>query len=185
MHRSFFDGEQGYATSLQINVPMRQYIVKVGESIEKRFPEIYFIIKNTMFLDPRMRNMQHHDFSALVHRYSRDEDPITFSVDTIKMQFNVYKNDTTVDVEFNLHNEDTVKFWCLLFDGDEYKELASLCLLLLSISPTSVICERGFSVMNYVKKQYRSVLSQENLNACMAISMTAQTANNFSFNRFL
>ena len=97
----------------------------------------------------------------------------------------MYKNDTTVDVEFNLHNEDTVKFWCLLFDGDECKELASLGLLLLSISPTSVICERGFSVMNYVKNQYRSVLSQENLNACMAISMTAQTVNNFSFNRYL
>ena len=64
---------------------MYQYIVEVGESIEKRFPEIDFIIKNTMFLDPRMRNMQQPDFSALVHRYSRDEDPITFSVDTIKM----------------------------------------------------------------------------------------------------
>ena len=50
---------------------MYQYIVKVGECIEKQFPEIDFIIKNTMFLDPRIR-------------YSRDEGPITFSIDTIK-----------------------------------------------------------------------------------------------------
>ena len=70
-----------------------------------------------------------------------------------------------------------VKFWCELFDGDEYKELASLGLLLLSISPTSVICERGFSVMNYVKNQYRSVLTH----ACMVISMTNQTVTNFPF----
>ena len=74
-----------------------------------------------------MRNMQQPDFSVLVCRYSRDEGLITFS---IKIQFNV------------------------LFEGDEYKELASLAMLLLSISPTSVICERGFSVMNYVKNQY-------------------------------
>ena len=92
------------------------------------------------------------------------------------MQFNVLKNDRTVDVQFNLCNEDTVKFWCELFNGDEYKELASLGLLLLTICPTSVICERGFSIMNYVKNQYhRSVLSQDNLNACMAICMTNQT----------
>ena len=101
------------------------------------------------------------------------------------MQFNLFKNDGTVEVQFNLCNEDTVKFWCELFNGDEYEELASLSLLLLSISPTSVICERGFSVMNYVKNQYRSVLTQDNLNACMAISMTNQTVTDFPFNSFL
>ena len=78
---------------------MYQYIVKVGESIAKQFPEMDFIINNIMFLDPRMRNMQQPDFSALVRRYSRDEGPITFS---IEIQFNVFKNDNTVDVQFNL-----------------------------------------------------------------------------------
>ena len=32
-------------------------------------------------------------------------------------------------------------------NGEEYKELSSLALHLLVISPTSVICERGFSVI--------------------------------------
>ena len=164
---------------------MYRYIVKVGESIVKLFPEIDLIINNTMFLDPRMRNMQQPDLLALVHRFSRDEGPITFSIDTIKMQYNVFKNDSTVDVQFNLQNEDPVQFWCFLFESDEYRELASLGLLLLSISPTSVVCERGFSVMNYVKNQYRSVLSQENLNACMAITMTSHSMTNFPFDTFL
>ena len=162
---------------------MYQYVIKVGESIVKRFHEIDFIINNTMFLDPRMKNMQQPDFLALMQRFSRDEGPITFSIDAIKMQYNVF---STVDVQFNLQNEDPVKFWCFLFEeGDEYRELASLGLLLLSISPTSVICERGFSVMNYVKNQYRSVLSQENLNACMAIAMTSHSITNFPFDGFL
>lgn len=57
---------------------MYQYIVKIGKSITKRFPEII------MFLDLRMRNMQQPDFTALIHRYSHDEGPIAFSIDTIK-----------------------------------------------------------------------------------------------------
>ena len=112
---------------------MYQYIVKVGESIANRFPEIDFIINNTMFLDPRMRHMQQPDFSSLVQRFNRGEGPIVFSVDKLKMQYNVFKNDSTVDVQFTLHKEDSVKFWCLLYEWEEYKELASLGLLLLSI----------------------------------------------------
>ena len=153
--------------------------------MKKRFPEIDFIINNTLFLDPWLRNMQQPDFSALVDRFNHDEGPITFSIDTIRMQYSLFKNDGTLDVQFSLCKDDTVKFWCLLYDGDEYRELASLALFLLSISPTSVICERGFSVMNYVKNHYYSVLSQENLNACMAISMTSQTVRDFPFNQFL
>ena len=117
--------------SREIQESMYRYII---ESIVKRFPEIDFIINNTMFLDPRMRNMQQPDLLALVHRFSRDEGPITFS---IKMQYNVFKNDSTVDVQFNLQNEDPVQFWCFLFESDEYRELTSLGLLLLSISHIS------------------------------------------------
>lgn len=85
---------------------MYQYIGKVGESIANRFPEIYFIINNTMFLDPRMRHMQQPDFSSLVQRFNHGEGPIVFSVDTLKMQYNVFKKDSTVDVQFTLHEED-------------------------------------------------------------------------------
>ena len=42
---------------------------------------------------------------------------------------------------------------------EEYSELAKLALLLLSISPDSVACERGFSCMNFIKNEYRSRLT--------------------------
>lgn len=72
-----------------------------------------------------------------------------------------------MDLKFNLCGGDIVKFWCHLYknEGDEYRELSSLALLLLSIFPTSVLCERG---MNYVKNEYRSVMT---LNACLSIIM--------------
>ena len=52
-------------------------------------------------------------------------------------------------------------------------------------APTSVICERGFSVMNYVKNEYRSRLTQENLNATVAIAMADYTVGTFPFQKLL
>ena len=108
---------------------MYQYILKIGESIEKRFPEMEFMVTNTAFLNPLMRNLQKPDLPALVNRFSQEDGAVTFSVDSVKRQF----NDSTVEMEMNLCGGDIVKFWCHLYkyEGDEYKELSSLALLLL------------------------------------------------------
>ena len=74
-----------------------------------------------------------------------------------------------------------MKFWCQLYKEEDYKELASLAFKLLVISPTSIIYERGFSVMNYVKNEFRSLLTQTNLNACIAVAMTEETVETFPF----
>ena len=131
-----------------------------------------FMVSNTAFLNPLMRNLQKPDIPALVNRFSQDSGAVTFSVDTVKT-VSIFLNDSTVDIEMNLCGGDIVKFWCHLYknEEDEYKELSSLALLLLSISPTSVLCERGFSTMNYIKNNYRSVMVQDNLNACLAIGL--------------
>ena len=94
----------------------------------------------------------------------------------MKRQFQFFTNDPTMDMEFNLCNGGIAKFWCHLYknEADEYKELSSLALLLLSISPTSVLCEKGFH-------DCRS----DNLNACLAISMCSHSVNTFPFHKFL
>ena len=92
---------------------------------------------------------------------------------------------TSIDIQFSACNKDPVVFWCQLYGEGYYKELASLALLLLSISPTSVLCERGFSTMNYLKNKFRSLLTQENLNACMSLGMTLHSVHTFPFHTFL
>ena len=103
----------------------------------------------------------------------------------LKAQMRTYQNDSTLDFQYHLAENDLVKFWCELHKGEEYKELSSLALLLLIISPTSVLCERGFSAMNHVKNEFRTLLTQENLNACMAIAMTEHTLVSFPFSELL
>ena len=130
--------------------------------------------------------LQQPDLHALINRFSQEGGPVVFSLDVIIMQFRLYQNDCSIDMIFSLGNQDTVKQWCQLYEGNYYKELASLAQQLLSISPKSVLCECGFSTMNYVKNEFRSVLTQENLNACMALGMmTSHTLQTFPFHTFL
>ena len=164
---------------------MYTYIITIGKALECRFPELDFIVKNTAFLDPTMRSLQRPDMSALSSKFYTGTNPFDFDSTVLNLQYRMYENDTTLDFQYSLCNKDHVKFWCELYLGEEYRELASLALLLLVISPTSVLCERGFSIMNYVKNEYRSVLTQENLNTSISIAMTRYTTDTFPFNQLL
>ena len=44
---------------------MFNYIITVGESTEKRFPELEFMVSNTAILNPLMRCLQTPDIPAL------------------------------------------------------------------------------------------------------------------------
>ena len=131
-------------TTAQLNTAckvMYDYIYKIAESIEKRFPEIDFMITNTAFLEPPLRNLQQPDMQAMLNRFGQESGPVTFPLDRVIMQFRLYQNDSSLDIQFRTCNKDAVVFWCQLYEDGDYKELASLALLLLSISPTSVLCE--------------------------------------------
>ena len=149
------------------------------------FPELDFIVRNTAFLDPAIRSFQRPDIEALQNKFNIGKAPFEFDTCLLSSQYRMYENDGTIDFQYELCNKDCVKFWCEIYKEEEYRELASLALLLLVISPTSVISERGFSVMNYVKNEYRSTLTPQNLNASMAIAMTDHTVDSFPFKELL
>ena len=94
----------------------------------------------------------------------------------------MYRNDSSLDLSFELCQKTKSSFGVSSMKATKnYKELATLAMLLLSVSPcTSVICELAFSSMNYIKNEFRSVLSQAYLNACMSIVLC-----NYSSCRFL
>ena len=164
---------------------MYDYIVTIGKALERRFPELDFIVKNMAFLDPTIRSLQRPYLEALQSKFHTGNDPFEFDCSKLSSQYRMYENYVTIDIQYELCGKDHIKFWCQLYMEEEYEELASLALLLLVISPTSVICERGFSVMNYVKSEYRSALTHQNLNAAMSIAMTAFTVDTFPFSQLL
>jgi hypothetical protein len=164
---------------------MIAYINAIATSLIERFPEMDFIIDNTSFLDPRVRQFQKANIAALVDRFNTGVLPFNFDVSVIATQYAMYQNDSSLDLSYDVCQQDQVKFWCEQYEGEDYRELASLAILLLTIAPTSVICERGFSSMNYIKNEFRSVLTQQNLNACMSIALCKYTVDTFPFYRCL
>ena len=87
---------------------MYDYVVKVADSIEKRFPEADFMVRNTAFLDPSLRSLQQPDLHALINRlinrFSQEGGPMVLSFDVILMQFHMYQNDCSIDMIFSLGN---------------------------------------------------------------------------------
>ena len=159
---------------------MVKYIVTVGKSLHERFPEMDIIIENTSILDPSLRQLQKASIKLLTDRFHTGKELFVFDSSIIESEYAMYRNYATLDLQYQIC-QSIVKFWCQLYETEEYKQLASLALLLLSISPSSVMCERGFSVMNYIINEYRTLITQENLNSCMSIAMSTMTFQTFLF----
>ena len=94
---------------------MYDYIYKIAESIEKCFPEIDFMVTNTAFLEPPLRNLQQPDMQAMLNRFGQESGPVTLPLDKVIMQFRLYQNDSSIDIQFRTCNKNPVVFWCQLY----------------------------------------------------------------------
>ena len=82
---------------------------------------------------------------------------------------------------FNRQNE-TVSI-----SGSHNHSFQTLCILLLTIhaliQPDVCDMERGFSVMNYIKNQHGTQLTQQHLNVAVAVAMDNRSVTDFPFNK--
>ena len=77
------------------------------------------------------------------------------------------------------------RFWCQLYKIEQYKELAKLAVLVMTLTPDTVECKRGFSCMNYIKNELRSNLTATNLNSAIAIGQKLEQFKNFPLKKLL
>ena len=162
---------------------MYSYLLVLGKTIEERFPELDFMTKQLCFTDPPQRKLHLCDTGLVVDKFSNDQ---SFCKTTVHKQYRTYCHDTTLDFLYEVTcNSNPVAFFVKLYNEEEYNELARLALLVLVISPDSVACERGFSTMNFIKNQYRTRLTQDKLNVCMALAMDTRDVVNFPYHKLL
>ena len=105
---------------------MLLYVETVSLSLIDCFPEMDFIIDNTSFFDPSLRQLRRANIPALVERFNIDTDPCNFDVSVISTQYTMYKNDSSLDFSYELCQKNKVTFWCELYESDDYKDLAKL-----------------------------------------------------------
>jgi hypothetical protein len=159
---------------------MFSYVHAIGVAIEKRYSEKEFILKHCAFLEVSRRKFQPCDIGAVVDKFSNGQVNRRMCI----QQYAAFVNDSTLDFVFECTcKKDSAAFFVYLYNEcEEYLELAKLSLLLLCLSPDTVECERGFSSMNFIKNEFRSRLTSQNTNACMALAQDGRSVENFPYN---
>jgi hypothetical protein len=69
--------------------------------------------------------------------------------------------------------------------SETYKELAVVAILILSIFPTTVMCERSFSALYFIKNKYRNELTNDNLEAALRLALEEISVIEFPFGKVL
>ena len=155
------------------------YIVTIGRSFLKRFPEVSFILETCQFMEPSRRKIRmDQEVMQVCDRFNNNY----FIPADVLRSYRMYRLDESLDAIFNEH-QDPVKFFCQLYQMEETRAFASLCILLLTIQPDICDLERGFSVMNYIKNQHRTQLTQEHLNAAVSVAMDSRSVSSFPFDK--
>ena len=151
------------------------FTLAIGKSLENRFPEMKFVLKNLSFLNPSNRKHSKCDIEAVVHKFCSEK----VEVQTTKLQYSSYRNDDSLDFVFLNCDKHADVFFHQLSQMPEYSQFGLLAQTLLCMSPDTVECERGFSRMNLTKNKFSTRLVQSNLDARLTVSMDKRSLSTF------
>jgi hypothetical protein len=158
------------------------YLVTIGRSFVRRFPELEFVVKVCGFMDPANRKVQFRkEVQMACDRFTTGN----FNKVLLGKQYMLYRHSSNLDRVFNDLDRDPIQFHSYLYKDDEFHEFGKLCVLIDTISPDTCDVERGFSALNGIKTLYRNRLTQRHLNDCMAIHLHESTSKDFPFHRCL
>ena len=100
-----------------------------------------FILCNLSFLCPQNRKHSRCDIETVLTKYYKD----TVNVTTAKRQYNVYRNNESLDFLFLNCDKLPDAFFCKHAQMSEYDQFGLLAVTLMCMSPDTVECERGFT----------------------------------------
>lgn len=153
------------------------FTAAIGRSLDARFPELDFVIKNLSFLCPANRKHSRCDIEAVVRRYCKN----SVAAAVANRQYSVYRNDDSVDYVYLHCEKQPDTFFCRLAQMPEYDQFGLLAITLMCMSPDTVECERGFSCMNLTKDKCATRLSGDNLQSRLAVFLDPRTLSSFPF----
>ena len=125
--------------------------------------------------------MKANDFKLMQMRLSSFPGVSSINWPNVKFSMLELRNDEKLKRFFEEKTTTTEKFWCKLHNLDPFKEIATVAILLLSIFPTTVYCERSFSVLHFIKNKYRNKLTDMNLEAALRLALEERTVQEFPF----
>ena len=167
-------GQLSNAQLHQVMENVFNFTVAIGRSLESRFPEMNFVVRNLSFLCPTNRKHSRCDIEAVIKKYCKDSVNIT----TAKMQYSVYRNDESLTHLF-INCEQQPDTFCKIAQMPEYDQFGLLAVILMCMSPDTIECEHGLSSMNLTKDKLSTRLSQDNLQARLTVNMDNRKLDSF------
>ena len=128
-------------------------LLETTRNLLVRFPELDFVTQNLRFVDPRRREHICCNLEAVLDRFDNN----FLDRASVLQEYALFRNDQTLDALLEVDASDVpvtpCRFWCQLYKIGQYKELAMLAVLVMTFTPDTVECERGFNCMNYIKNE--------------------------------
>ncbi|KAI5150109.1 hypothetical protein ENBRE01_1306 [Enteropsectra breve] len=115
------------------------------------------------------------DLDAQASNMTIFENPFNASIEKVRSHLQLeiidLQSDNVLKAAFKENQNNLVIFYKNL-SGDKYPELKSFAAEFISIFGSTYLCEQTFSKMKYVKSQYRSTLTDENLQTTLKVGCT-------------
>ena len=116
-------------------------LLETTRDLLARFPELDFVVQHLRFVDPRRRERVCCNIEAVLDRFDNN----FFNRASVIQEYALFRNDETLDalLEVDPYDESVTpcKFWCQLYKIGQYKELAKLAFLVMTLAPDTVECE--------------------------------------------
>ena len=151
---------------------MISYMHKVGLALETRFSDESFYADQCSFIEPLKRNFIRCDIKQVLQKVDSRG---WLNIDKLQRQYKTYLFNGFLFTD--TCKQDITKFFLYLFQKEQFSELARL--VLLTVSPDSVACERGISVI--VKNEHRTSLTDLTLNALLALALDNRSVAEFPY----
>ncbi|XP_073713752.1 protein FAM200A [Misgurnus anguillicaudatus] len=144
---------------------LTQFVTNLTENFKERFENNHKLSRDILLF-------LRQPFSASPDgQWTSEAKKLLPSIDEPSLQMEVLEMKTS-DVLKAYHKETGLSEFWINVDRDRFKNTRSIAMLLLTIFPSTYICESSFSAMNCLKNQARNRLSDAQLGECLKIATT-------------
>ena len=150
---------------------MKRFVTSLSENFNERFEGSKLSSDILLFLrDP---------FSVAADGQWTTEATTLAPIDEAALQMEVVEMSSSVLLKTRHKDKDVTvsDFWINVVPQTQFKNMRAIALVLLTMFPSTYICESSFSTMNSIKNQDRNRLTNEHLDQCLRIATTEYKPN--------
>jgi len=149
---------------------MRDFVMRLADNFKERFQSFNLSSELLLFLRQPFSVPADGQWTAEAKRLVSSLDEASLQLEILEM--------SKSDLIREQHKEASVSdFWTKVVSQAKFKNSRIIAMFLLSIFPSTYICESSFSIMNIIKNQDRNRLSSVHLDQCLRIATTEYSPN--------